>query len=100
MASEAYWQNYDLIDWSGIKNRQRPACDMSFVCSDFPMPLVMPDTPEYISPVTGRIVDGRVARQEDLKRAGCREVDPSEYRPTYKSKRLQKRYGKGKYEDG
>lgn len=39
---------------------------------------VMPDIPPYQSPVTGQWIDGRVARREDLKRTGCREVDPSE----------------------
>ena len=39
---------------------------------------VISDLPEYFSPVTGRPVDGRSARREDLARAGCREVDPSE----------------------
>lgn len=39
---------------------------------------VIGDLSEYISPVTGKPVDGRTARREDLARAGCREVDPSE----------------------
>lgn len=41
-------------------------------------PYIMSDIPEYISPITGRPVDGRAARREDLKRSGSREVDPSE----------------------
>jgi hypothetical protein len=52
-------------------------------------PQVMPDTPEYISPVTRKPIVGRAARREDLKRAGCREVDPSEYKPTYISERFK-----------
>lgn len=52
-------------------------------------PIVVSDLPEYISPVTRRPVDGRAARREDLKRANCREVDPSEYRPTYISERFK-----------
>ena len=52
-------------------------------------PQVMPDTPEYISPVTRKLVTGRAARREDLKRSGCREVDPSEYKPTYISDRFK-----------
>lgn len=35
-------------------------------------PLVFGDLPEYLSPVTGRPVAGRVARREDLKRTGSR----------------------------
>lgn len=35
-------------------------------------PLVFGDLPAYQSPVTGKLVDGRVARREDLKRTGSR----------------------------
>lgn len=35
-------------------------------------PMVFGDLPSYQSPVTGRLVDGRVQRREDMKRAGCR----------------------------
>lgn len=38
----------------------------------------MPDIRPYRSPVGTGEISGRVARREDLKRAGCREVDPSE----------------------
>lgn len=53
--------------------------------SDLPMPYIRSDLPAYVSPVTGKIVEGRAARREDLARSGCREVDPSEYKPTYKN---------------
>ena len=39
----------------------------------------------YVSPVTGKVIEGRAARREDLARTGCREVDPSEYKPVYKN---------------
>lgn len=41
-------------------------------------PHVRGDIRPYVSPITGREVDGRAARREDLARSGCREVDPSE----------------------
>lgn len=50
-----------------------------------PMPYVRGDIPTYISPITNKPVEGRRARREDLARSGCREVDPSECRPTYKN---------------
>ena len=53
--------------WSGVHAQ-----------SDLPMPYVRGDLPTYISPVTGKPVEGRAARREDLARSGCREVDPSE----------------------
>lgn len=43
-------------------------------------PYVQGDLPAYRSPITGREVDGRSARREDLARSGCREVDPSEFK--------------------
>ena len=50
------------------------------------LPTIRSDLPAYISPVTKKPVEGRAARREDLARAGAREVDPSEYRPTYENK--------------
>lgn len=35
-------------------------------------PMVVPDLPGYVSPVTGIWVEGRKARREDLKRTGSR----------------------------
>ena len=53
--------------------------------SALPMPYVRGDLKPYRSPVTGKVIEGRVARREDLARSGCREVDPSEYKPVYKN---------------
>ena len=58
------------------------------------MPAMRGDLPEYISPVTGKPVDGRSARREDLKRSGCREVDPSEWRPKYHNEKFARKHGK------
>lgn len=33
------------------------------------------DIPDYLSPVTGKLVSGKVQRREDLKRNNCFEVD-------------------------
>lgn len=49
-------------------------------------PIIQRDMASYVSPVTGKPVDGRRARREDLKRSNSREVDPSEFNPTYESK--------------
>jgi len=50
-----------------------------------PFPYVRGDIPAYRSPVTGQIIEGRAARRDDLARSGCREVDPSEYKPIYRN---------------
>lgn len=46
-------------------------------------PYIMGDLPAYKSPLGTGVIEGRAARREDLKRGGCREVDPSErvYQP-------------------
>lgn len=44
-------------------------------------PMVISDTPEYISPVTGKPVDGRRARRDDLARSGCVPFEPLSNRP-------------------
>jgi hypothetical protein len=41
-------------------------------------PMIMRDTPEYLSPLGTGLISGRAQRREDLKRGNCREVDPSE----------------------
>ena len=53
--------------------------------SDLPSPYIRSDIKPYQSHVTGKIVDGRAERREDLARSGCREVDPSEYKPIYRN---------------
>ncbi len=56
------------------------------------MPRVVSDIEPYKSPLGNYMVDGNTARREDLKRNGCREVDPSEYEPVFRNPRLEERY--------
>jgi hypothetical protein len=44
-------------------------------------PMVVPDTPEYTSPIDGRLISGRVQRREDLKRNDCVEYEPTKNKP-------------------
>lgn len=41
-------------------------------------PDVMGDLPAYHSPIDGRLVDGRAARRDDLKRHKCRPYEQGE----------------------
>lgn len=41
-------------------------------------PQVAPDLPGYESPVTGKWIEGRSARREDLRRTGCRPYEGRE----------------------
>lgn len=56
-------------------------------------PLICSDIKPYLSPLGTGEVSGRRQRREELKRAGCREVDPDEYRPTFKTKKWAQRFG-------
>jgi hypothetical protein len=38
-------------------------------------PMIAPDLPGYLSPVSEKWVEGRAARREDLKRTGCRPYE-------------------------
>jgi hypothetical protein len=57
------------------------------------MPHVISDMTPYESPLGTGMIDGRKARREDLKRGGCREVEPSEFRPTFRTEKWAKRFG-------
>lgn len=39
---------------------------------------IWPDLPDYVSPVTGKLISGRKQRAEDLKRAGARPYEGRE----------------------
>jgi len=52
---------------------------------------VVSDIPGYVSPASGKWIEGRAARKEDLKATGSREVDPQEFTPNYSDKYYQKR---------
>jgi hypothetical protein len=80
VAKEEYYAN----KWQKIAER----------ASSLPMPYIRGDIPAYVSPVTGKIVEGRAARRDDLARAGCREVDPSEYKPVYRNYEFCQKYRK------
>lgn len=44
------------------------------------------DYSEYDCPVTGKVISGRIAHQENLKQTGCRLLEPGETEATKRSK--------------
>lgn len=54
-------------------------------------PYITSDIPAYFSHASGKWVEGRSARREDMKRAGVRELDPSEFKPQYRDKKRAER---------
>lgn len=76
------WRNDTWVEYDPYAPRPAPV-----------FPMIMRDTKAYISPITGKEIDGRVARREDLKKHGCREIDPSEFKPVYRNKAFAKKHG-------
>lgn len=46
---------------------------------------IMRDLPAYKSPLGDGWIEGRAARREHFKRTNTREVDPSEFKATYRN---------------
>ena len=57
------------------KNTGQPTPDVS---DGILTPQILSDLPGYMSVASGKWIEGRAARRDDLARTGCREVDPSE----------------------
>lgn len=49
------------------------------------LPSIVKDV-SYVSPLSLRPITSRSERREEMKRHNVREVDPSEYKPTYRKK--------------
>ncbi len=86
--SRHYWNGKDWVEYDPREERLKRAQQPSA------FPYVVRDTAAYVSPVTKKVIDGKAARREDLKRSGCREVDPSEYTPTYYTEKYARLAGK------
>ena len=57
-------------------------------------PNIMRDIETYKSPLGTGEITSRSHRREDLKRGGCREVDPSEFNAVYHNPKFARRLGK------
>lgn len=54
---------------------------------------IVPDLPDYRSPIDGRVVSGRAARREDLRRNNCVEIDPPARPRGFKNPRFAAKHG-------
>ena len=61
------WKNGTFVD---------KATGEEMIVPDGPVaaPRIIPDTPAYRSPIDGRMIEGKAARREDLKRNNCVEA--------------------------
>ena len=67
---------------------------MSVEWTWYPAASITRDIAPYMSMASRQMIDGRAAQREDLKRTGCRVVDPGEYKPTYESKERAIKHGR------
>ncbi len=92
MARESYvWRDGKLVEKRSGAVLKAPSS------APLAMPMVMRDTPEYCSPIDGRLISSRSERREDLKRNGCIEWDasasPTRGKPEFKNPRFAKKWG-------
>lgn len=64
-----------------------PVCGDGMRRQEIYRPMVAPDYEGYQSPATGKWVEGRKAHQDDLRRSGCRILEPGETESFIKNKK-------------
>lgn len=80
------WKNGEFRD--PLTGEVMPIPQRGMVCA----PMVVPDTPAYTSPITGKVIEGRAARREDLARSGC--VEAGDMKPKeFRSESFAKKHG-------
>jgi hypothetical protein len=75
----SYKENFKLIDWT----KKRPATTMvvephEIQRSHFATPMIAGDYEAYECPVSGKMIEGRKAHEENLKATGCRILERGE----------------------
>jgi len=75
------WNNGNWIEYDPVEAKAARAKRASIA------PMIWRDIPAYKSPLGDGVIEGRAARREHLKATGCREVDPSEWKPVYNSEK-------------
>ncbi len=76
--TNGYKANYDRIDWS-IKPVRDEREGVIVAKSRIGFPQISSDYKAYECPVTGKMIEGRVAHRENLKRTGCRLNEKGEF---------------------
>jgi putative FmdB family regulatory protein len=66
-------------EFKPLAHWQTPALHCGVAASkQITAPMIVPDYPGYESPATGQWIEGKRAHVEDLKRSGCRLLEPGE----------------------
>lgn len=94
MVSQSFRSNYAAIDWNAridiIPRAKQYAGDKR---SALPTPMIARDYRPYECPITGKMIEGRAAHAENLKRHGCRILETGEFEDVKKNgkKRLEEK---------
>lgn len=76
--TSAYKTNFGEIDWNVRISPPRRDPHMAPARSGFAAPMVIGDFTPYDCPITGKMIEGRRAHEENLKRHDCRILEPGE----------------------
>ena len=71
-----YSDNFDNIKWSPPRPRYRAPVESKR--GNFPTPMIRGEYAAYECPVTGKMIEGRYAHEENLKATGCRILERGE----------------------
>ena len=75
----SYKQNFKNIDWSVKIDKTAKVVEyIEIQRSSLKSPMIFGDYQAYECPVTGTMIEGRRAHTENLKRTGCRLLEPGE----------------------
>lgn len=64
-----------------------------------PAPRIQMDYPDYTCPVTGKLISGRRAHKENLKKTGCRILETGEHEANLRRREEQNKQLEEKIED-
>ncbi len=85
-----YKTNLAAIDWTAKRPRQPRKKETPPKRGDFCTPIVLGDYEAYDCPITGKMIEGKAAHRENLKRNNCRLLEKGESRDQHK--RVNKSY--------
>lgn len=87
MSRTYVWRDGQFVDKRTGEPMEKPFAGQ--LCA----PMVVSDTPDYRSPIDGRLISGRAQRREDLKRNNCVEIDPPARPRGFKNPRFAAKHG-------
>lgn len=86
--SSLYKKNFLNIKWAPITQR-KSVIRTPPKRAAFPCPMIARDYEAYECPVTGKMIEGRAAHAENLKRTGCRLLEKGEFEDVKKNGRKE-----------